>query len=149
MEWAALFVGEALGAAGAVVGRMWRALYGPELLRGIGRVAVAAWRALLVVGRGIAWMARYVARALRAAGVGIGRLWRAVYGPELVQVTGGLLAAAAGAIDQFLRDLWRGVTAPFWWLRRVLRPFSVAVGNLKRRSAILMRRQWRALRGSS
>jgi hypothetical protein len=100
-------------------------------------------------GRGIAWIARYVVRALRAAGVGIGRVWRAVYGPELVQVAGGLFAAAAGAVDQFLRDVWRGVTSPFRWLRRVLRPFFVAVGDLKRRSALLLRRQWRALRGSS
>jgi hypothetical protein len=75
-----------------------------------------------------------------------GRRWLP---PALVQVTGRLLAAAAGAIDQFLRDLWRGVTTPFRWLRRALRPFAVAVGDLKRRSAVLMRRQWRALRGSS
>jgi hypothetical protein len=171
VEWAARFVGEAMGAAGAVVGRMWRALYGPELLhgigrllvaagrgvewavvqlcRGIGRVAVAGWRALLVVGRGIAWTARYAGRVLRAAGVGVGRVWRAVYGPELVQVAGGLFAAAASAVDQFLRELWRGVTLPFRWLRRVLRPFSVAMGDLKRRSAVVLRRQWRALRGSS
>jgi hypothetical protein len=95
---------------------------------GFGRVAAAAWRTLLVVGRGIAWVPRYAARALRAAGLGIGRVWRAAYGPELVQV---------------------GVTSPFRWLRRVLRPFSAAVGDLKRRSTVLMRRQWRALRGSS
>ena len=143
VEWLGRGIGRAFSTAGrgvAWVARfVWRALQ--VACRTIGR-------GLAVAGRGMACAARYVGRALRAAGVGVGRLWHAVYGPEIMYLGGALLVEIAGLTQRFLRWLWRGLAAPFRRLRRVLRPFSAAVGDLKRRCAVSMRRQWRALRST-
>jgi len=123
------WIGRGLRAVAGLVGpflswvhRGLQTLLAPAV-RAIGRALTALGRVLRAAWRGLERAARSVGQALRAVGAVLGRMWRALYGPEILHALGRVLVAAGRGVAWVARFVGEALAALF---RGIGRAFAAA-----------------------